>query len=255
MKDFFDLKFEEPCPRPTAAYFRGERTAIADWPVRSALPALVFIQILCLFMCNPVVMLGFTPAVSFLILALIIYMIAILIVVQNVGRLHAGLTHIFRWVLPYFLSCPHRAFLYYTPIVLVCVGSSISRVFAFFLCWARAAFLHVLAFVNTPLKLLVIVRLVHVADAISVITAPIILCSGLLFSDWCLLVSLAATFSLSAGYLPWWAVRSVCLCELLVPTFGHPGYATEAPLLDLPVLTPPDNRCFYYCFVCLLNYD
>jgi hypothetical protein len=35
----------------------------------------------------------------------------------------------------------------------------------------------------------------------------------------------------------------------------HPGYATNVPLLSSPILTPPDHRCWYYCFVFGQNYD
>ena len=68
------------------------------------------------------------------------------------------------------------------------------------------------------------------------------------------MLSLIAVFALSAGYLPWWLVRGLCLWELVFPTFGrdgHPGYAAAEPSLPSPALTPPDDRCFYYCFVCL----
>ena len=40
------------------------------------------------------------------------------------------------------------------------------------------------------------------------------------------------------------------------PALGddHPGYATDAPLLDFPLKTPPDGLCLANCFLAATDY-
>ena len=73
--------------------------------------------ILCLFLCNPVVLMTLTPVLCLLLGALITHMATLAWLLYNAPACYSSLCYIWLRVVPYFCKEPHKATLYYGPIV------------------------------------------------------------------------------------------------------------------------------------------
>ena len=68
--------------------------------------------VVCLFLCNPVVLLTITPILCLLLVAFVAYIAAWLLLLHSIATCYSSLCFFWHWVVPYFCKSPHRAIVY-----------------------------------------------------------------------------------------------------------------------------------------------
>ena len=206
-----------------------------------------------LLLCNPVGIYFLIPAIAPILLCILAFAVSLSIVVPLLRPAYNFLDHCFKWVLPNFLRSPHLALIYYS-VRCCCEGWEFTKVLyssAYdiavegFTC-ARAVFRIVRYFVNTPLKALILWRLVHTwwdryayprVGVILHLIAPLVFSSDVHFGDWCLFVSSAGSLLLGYGYLSCGVLMTLCLYELSWPTFGKRAASGAVDIFNTHIYT------------------
>ena len=103
--------------------------------------------------------------------------------------------------------------------------------------------LWLLRYINSPLNALTLYRAVTMCGGPMPYTgggALLSLASILLYGaephsgDACMPLSVLSAFCCSAGRLPFWAIRCVCLLEMFMPTFGRESPSLRRPAARVP---------------------
>ena len=162
---------------------------------------------------------------------------------------YASLFHLCGSVLPLFYRDPRRAVLacFFINVYVVlllgdfveAIAKNIVRLSALYC----VVMLWLIRHVDSPLKALSLYRAVSICGGPMPYTgvgALFSLASILLYGvvphlgEACVPLSVLSAFCCSAGWLPWWTVRCLCLLEMLMATFGRDSSIQKRPAARVP---------------------
>ncbi len=153
-----------------------------------------------LLLCNPVGVYYLIPAIAPVLLCALAYAVSLSIVVPLLRPTYNVLDHCFKWVLPNFLRAPHLASVYYGVRFCCEVWEFVKVLHSSAYDITVAGFETVMYFVDTPLKALILWRLVHTwwdqyayphVGVILHFIAPLVLFADVHSGGWCPMVSFA----------------------------------------------------------------